>query len=67
MQKVKEDMSFTMTAEQKKRIIDGTEGLERAKHAAKVMKDLGRDTSKLEQKILWVEKVRDMLLKEFVV
>lgn len=36
-----------------------------ADHAIEVMKKLGMDTSKLEEKMTWAKEVRKTLLKEF--
>ena len=54
-----------LTPETKKRMENHGKDLKGILHSIKVLKDLGMDTSEIDSKMQWAEKVRTTLLKEF--
>jgi len=54
-----------LSPEHKDKMIRAKEDIERTEHAVSVLKELGMDTKELEEKMAWVKKTREILLREF--
>lgn len=54
-----------LPAEMKERLETMKGDVRRARHGIKVMKELGVDTTEIEEKLEWADKVRATLLTEF--
>ena len=54
-----------LTPETKTRLEGQGQTVKGIKHSIKVLKDLGMDTTEIDSKMAWAEKVRTTLLKEF--
>ena len=54
-----------LSPEMKTKMTGAQEDIERTLHAIGVLKELGMDTTELEEKMAWVEKTREILLREF--
>ena len=59
----KNDPLVTLTADAKKEIDKLGKDLERSREDMKALKELGLDVSRLEDKIEWAEKARNIVLK----
>jgi len=54
-----------LSPEHKDKMIRAEDDIERVLHAVGVLKELGMDTKELEEKMNWVKKTREILLREF--
>lgn len=54
-----------LSPEHKAKMVGAQEDIERVVHAVGVLKELGMDTTELEEKMAWVKKTREILLREF--
>ena len=54
-----------LSPEHKDRMIRAKEDIEGAEHGISVLKELGMDVTELEEKMAWVKKTREILLREF--
>ena len=61
----KPEAVLTLPPEMRDRLTGLRSDVKKARHGIKVMKEMGMDTSMIEEKLDWAEKVRTTLLKEF--
>ncbi len=56
---------FRLPAETTRKLVAQESDIEKARKALATMKELGMDTTDLEEKLNWAAKVRETLIKEF--
>lgn len=65
MAKKEPELPIKLTDEDKKMLRDLEIDIERAKKASKALKEMGVDTTSIDDKIAYSEKARNILLEEF--
>jgi len=66
MAKKAEEMVIKLTDEEKVHLEALKGDIEKGKKAVSAMKEMGLDVKALEERIIWAEKAREVLLKEFI-
>lgn len=56
---------YRLPSETKARMTQAQDDIAKAEHMAAVLKEVGMDTTELEEKLSWVKKTRAILLREF--